>query len=111
MSAPALLDATPLAGAHSARGIGAAVRGLVGGLAELPQDDRPVLLVRAGQPVPDGFESPRGPLAALAVYRLPDPWPGRGGSGSCAGPRRGVSSTRSSRRWCRRAGPWSPAST
>ena len=75
MSAPALLDATPLAGAHSARGIGAAVRGLVGGLAELPPDDRPLLLVRAGQRAPEGFESravrwPRWPL-----YRLPDPWP------------------------------------
>lgn len=75
MPAPALLDATPLAGAHSARGIGAAVRGLVGGLAELPPDDRPVLLVRTGQPVPEGFEAravrwPRWPL-----YRLPDPWP------------------------------------
>lgn len=75
MRPPALLDATPLAGAHSARGIGAAVRGLVGGLAELPADERPALLVRAGQSVPDGFEArpvrwPRWPL-----YRLPDPWP------------------------------------
>lgn len=75
MPAPALLDATPLAGAHSARGIGAAVRGLVGGLQGLPPGDRPALLVRAGQPVPAGFEAravrwPRWPL-----YRLPDPWP------------------------------------
>ena len=75
MPAPALLDATPLAGAHSARGIGAAVRGLVDGLAELPAQERPALLLRAGQPAPPGFEVravrwPRWPL-----YRLPDPWP------------------------------------
>lgn len=75
MPAPALLDATPLAGAHSARGIGAAVRGLLDGLSGLAEEDRPALLVREGQPVPAGFAAravrwPRWPL-----YRLPDPWP------------------------------------
>lgn len=75
MPAPALLDATPLAGAHSARGIGAAVRGLVGGLAELPPDERPVLLVRRGQEVPTGFAAHEVRWPRWPVYRLPDPWP------------------------------------
>ena len=75
MPAPALLDATPLAGAHSARGIGAAVRGLVGGLAELPAEERPALLVRRGQAVPAGFEALEVRWPRWPIYRLPDPWP------------------------------------
>ena len=35
MPAPALLDATPLASAHSTRGIGAAVRGMIRKVAHL----------------------------------------------------------------------------
>jgi glycosyltransferase involved in cell wall biosynthesis len=73
--APVLLDATPLAGGHGARGIGAAVRGMLDGLATVPPADRPRLLVRAGQAPPPGFDAvavrwPRWPL-----HRVPDPWP------------------------------------
>ncbi len=75
MPAPALLDATPLASAHATRGIGAAVRGLLEGFAALPPDERPTLLVRAGQAVPDGFEAREVRWPRWPVYRLPDPWP------------------------------------
>jgi glycosyltransferase involved in cell wall biosynthesis len=75
MAAPVLLDATPLADGHSARGIGTAVRGVVAALGGRPAGERPALLVRRGQAAPAGFESravawPRWPL-----HRLPDPWP------------------------------------
>ena len=75
MPAPALLDATPLTSAHATRGIGAAVRGLLEGFAALPPDERPTLLVRAGQAVPDGFEAREVRWPRWPVYRLPDPWP------------------------------------
>lgn len=75
MSPPALLDATPLAGAHANRGIGAAVRGMVGGFARRPAEERPRLLVRRGQPVPPGFEAREVAWPAWPLYRLPDPWP------------------------------------
>jgi glycosyltransferase involved in cell wall biosynthesis len=75
MPVPVLLDATPLSDGHSARGIGTALRGVVGALGALPPGERPALLVRRGQAVPDGFDAravawPRWPL-----HRLPDPWP------------------------------------
>jgi glycosyltransferase involved in cell wall biosynthesis len=73
--APVLLDATPLASGHGARGIGAAVRGMLAGLAERPEDDRPRLLVRDGQPVPDGFAATAVRWPAWPLHRLPDPWP------------------------------------
>jgi glycosyltransferase involved in cell wall biosynthesis len=75
MPAPALLDATPLASAHATRGIGAAVRGMLEGFAALPPDDRPALLVRRGQSVPEGFEAREVRWPRWPVYRLPDPWP------------------------------------
>ena len=75
MPAPALLDATPLASAHATRGIGAAVRGLLEGFGALPETDRPVLLVRRGQPVPQGFAGCEIPWPIWPAYRLPDPWP------------------------------------
>ncbi len=75
MPAPALLDATPLAGAHSNRGIGAVVRGMLDGFALLPSADRPLLLVRDGQAVPDGFDARSVSWPAWPLYRLPDPWP------------------------------------
>ncbi len=75
MPAPALLDATPLASAHSTRGIGAAVRGMIHGLQRLPADDRPRLLLRDGQEAPDGFEVARVHWPTWPLHRLPDPWP------------------------------------
>jgi glycosyltransferase involved in cell wall biosynthesis len=72
---PSLLDATPLADGHSLRGIGAAVRGLISGMEGLPADERPVLLVRRGQPVPDGFASREVRWPRWPSHRLPDPWP------------------------------------
>lgn len=75
MPAPALLDATPLASAHSTRGIGAAVRGMITGLQRLPADDRPRLLLRDGQDAPPGFEVARVHWPTWPLHRLPDPWP------------------------------------
>jgi glycosyltransferase involved in cell wall biosynthesis len=75
MSAPALLDATPLASGHATRGIGAAVRGMLEGFAVLPAGERPALLVRRGQEVPEGFEGHAVSWPRWPVYRLPDPWP------------------------------------
>ncbi|WP_217914377.1 glycosyltransferase [Miltoncostaea marina] len=75
MPAPALLDATPLAGGHSDRGIGAALRGLLGGLRALPEGERPRLLVREGQPVPEGFAARAVRWPAWPLHRIPDPWP------------------------------------
>jgi glycosyltransferase involved in cell wall biosynthesis len=75
MPAPALLDATPLASAHATRGIGAAVRGMLEGLAALPAAERPALLVRRGQTVPAGFEGHEVIWPRWPIYRLPDPWP------------------------------------
>jgi|GEM_PF-328259 len=82
MGLPVILDATPLAGGHGVRGIGAAVRGLIHGFASVPETERPLLMLPAGSDVPGGFRAlgvslPSWPLARLNV---PDPWPGfRGG--------------------------------
>ncbi len=71
-----LFDATPLARAHAARGIGAAVRGTVSGLAEvLGPAERPVLLVTDRQEPVDGFRCVRVRWPAWRVERLPDLWP------------------------------------
>lgn len=75
MPAPALFDATPLANGHATRGIGAAVRGMLEGFSELPDADRPVLLVRRGQAVPAGFEGREVAWPRWPIYRIPDPWP------------------------------------
>lgn len=77
MPLPVILDATPLAGGHGVRGIGAAVRGLLDGLSALPEEDRPALLVDEAATAPAGFATvpltlPRWPLWRLGV---PDPWP------------------------------------
>ncbi|MGD9696607.1 MAG: glycosyltransferase family 4 protein [Thermoleophilia bacterium] len=75
MTVPVLLDATPLADGHSARGIGAAVRGILAGFAEIPARERPVLLVRSGQEVPGGFTVRAVSWPRWNAPRLPDPWP------------------------------------
>jgi glycosyltransferase involved in cell wall biosynthesis len=75
MPAPVLLDATPLASAHGLRGIGAAVRGLLDGLAARPEEERPVLLVRRDQEAPAGFETRSVAWPRWRSYRVPDPWP------------------------------------
>jgi glycosyltransferase involved in cell wall biosynthesis len=75
MCSSVLLDATPLSSGHSARGIGAALRGLLSGLAAQAPSDRPWLLVRDGQEVPEGFRSRAVRWPAWPLYRLPDPWP------------------------------------
>ncbi len=75
MTPPALLDATPLAGGHAARGIGTAVRGLIAGLATLPAEERPTLLVRRSQEVPRGFAARGVWWPAWPLHRAPDPWP------------------------------------
>jgi glycosyltransferase involved in cell wall biosynthesis len=75
MTPPALLDATPLAGGHAARGIGTAVRGLIAGLATLPAEERPVLLVRHSQEVPHGFHARTVRWPLWPLHRAPDPWP------------------------------------
>ncbi|HMN99030.1 MAG TPA: glycosyltransferase family 1 protein [Miltoncostaeaceae bacterium] len=75
MPAPVLLDATPLASGHGARGIGAAVRGMLGGLAAMPPADRPRLLVRAGQTPPPGFDAVAVRWPGWRLHRVPDPWP------------------------------------
>ena len=75
MPVPALLDATPLGSAHSERGIVVAVRGMIGGLASLPEGERPRLLVRRGQARPAGFEVVDVRWPSWPLYRIPDPWP------------------------------------
>ena len=47
------------------------------GLAQpfLEIDERPRLLVRAGQDVPGGFASTAMPWPAWRLHRVPDPWP------------------------------------
>jgi len=75
MPLPVLLDATPLARPHAVRGIGRAVSGLVSGLGGLPADERPHLLVRAGQSAPTGFDVAAVRWPSWNGYRLPDPWP------------------------------------
>jgi glycosyltransferase involved in cell wall biosynthesis len=75
MSAPALLDATPLSSPHGLRGIGAAVRGLIGAFGDGPAGDRPELLVRTSQEPPPGFVSHEVRWPAWGLYRVPDPWP------------------------------------
>ena len=75
MPAPVLLDATPLASGHGARGIGAAVRGMLQGLAEVPPADRPRLLVRDGQAPPPGFDAVAVRWPGWPLHRVPDPWP------------------------------------
>jgi glycosyltransferase involved in cell wall biosynthesis len=70
-----LLDATPLADGHSLRGIGAAVRGLVSGMGAVPAHERPELLVRRGQPVPQGFRVREVRWPRWPSHRVPDPWP------------------------------------
>lgn len=83
MSATPLFDATPLAGAHGARGIGAAVAGMIEGFAALPVQERPRLILAARQDAPAGFSHtrirrPPWP-AAMGRLRLPDPWPALSG--------------------------------
>lgn len=75
MPAPVLLDATPLASGHGARGIGAAVRGMLDGLAAVPPADRPRLLVRTGQAPPPGFDAVAVRWPGWPLHRVPDPWP------------------------------------
>ena len=75
MPASVLLDATPLSDGHSARGIGTAVRGVVGALAALAPGERPTLLVRRGQEVPAGFAAREVAWPRWPLHRLPDPWP------------------------------------
>src|SRR5262245_27759941 len=75
MRAPVLLDATPMSGDHGLRGIGAAVRGLVDGLAGMEAGERPTLLVRPGQARPAGFEARPLRWPRWRWYRVPDPWP------------------------------------
>lgn len=74
MTETVLMDATPLAGGHGQRGIGAAVRGLLEGFRALPADERPALLAAAPQP---GFDTVVARLPAWPLGRvpLPDPWP------------------------------------
>jgi glycosyltransferase involved in cell wall biosynthesis len=75
MPAPVLLDATPLRGGHATRGIGAAVRGMIAGLRELPEAERPRLLLRRGDPGPEGFAAVAVRWPHWPLHRLPDPWP------------------------------------
>lgn len=75
MAAPVLLDATPLGDGHAARGIGTAVRGVVGALEGRPEDQRPVLLLRRGQAAPPGFATREVAWPRWPLHRLPDPWP------------------------------------
>jgi alpha-1,3-rhamnosyl/mannosyltransferase len=83
--APVLLDATPLASGHGARGIGAAVRGMLTGLAGVAAEDRPRLLVREGQPAPEGFEAVAVRWPSWPLHRLPDPWPALRGERAARG--------------------------
>ncbi len=71
-----LLDATPLARGHAARGIGMATRELIGALAaELPYDARPALLVTSRQPPVAGFTDIRVRWPRWPTHHVPDPWP------------------------------------
>ncbi len=75
MPLPVLLDVTPLSRGHSDRGIGAALRGLLAGLAGVPAESRPTLVTRAGQITPNGFAMKAVPWPAWPLAHLPDPWP------------------------------------
>lgn len=76
MDADVLFDATPLGRDHSARGIGAAVRGMAEGLAAQAPRRRPAFLVEG-----EGVEVPLIPerysvrWPNVRIRRLPDPWP------------------------------------
>jgi glycosyltransferase involved in cell wall biosynthesis len=61
-----LLDARPLQGANSQRGIGSYVRGLIAGLLEAGFDSRTALLFDAGFPIPP---IPAGDFVAYTVRR------------------------------------------
>ncbi|MGD9572505.1 MAG: glycosyltransferase family 4 protein [Thermoleophilia bacterium] len=74
-AAPALLDATPLAGAHADRGIGTAMREVVAAFGRRPAAERPRLLLRRGQEAPAGFDVAEVDWPAWRFHRLPDPWP------------------------------------
>lgn len=82
-----LLDATPLAEGHARRGIGVAVAGLLSGLAGLPEKERPVLLARGGQTVPEGFSVRRVSWRSVTLPRVPEIGPRRVGA-RAAGRRR-----------------------
>lgn len=77
MPLPVILDATPLAGGHGARGIGTAVRGLVEAFAERPEGERPQLLVSDDVPPAPAFTTVPLSLPGWPLWRLgvPDPWP------------------------------------
>ncbi len=75
MAAPVLLDATPLADGHAARGIGTAVRGIVEALGRRAEAERPALLVRRGQAAHPGFAAHEVSWPRWPLHRLPDPWP------------------------------------
>lgn len=72
MAAPVLLDATPLAEGHAQRGIGVALSGLLEGFRGFDEDERPVLLTRAGGPTPAGFLTQPVRWPGLQAPRLPD---------------------------------------
>lgn len=80
-----LLDATPLARGHAARGIGSAVTGLIAGFAALDRGERPDLLVAADQSAPPGFRTTAVRWPAWRPYRIPDPWPALVGERRLAG--------------------------
>lgn len=78
MTVPAavVMDATPLARGHAARGIGAAVRGTLDGLRTvLDPDDRPTLLITDHQEAIDGFRCVAIRWPDWTIERLPDLWP------------------------------------
>lgn len=75
MARQVLLDATPLASPHGLRGIGAAVRGLIDGFSQLPDAERPELMLRTAQEAPQGFGAHGVRWPGWGVYRVPDPWP------------------------------------
>ena len=91
MTPPALLDATPLAGGHAARGIGAAVRGpdrRAGRAAARTSGRR--CWCATGQAVPPGLRGARGALARVAAVPAARPLAGGPrGAGGAAGGRRG----------------------
>src|SRR5947207_2243676 len=84
MPTPVLLDATPLGGDHALRGIGAALRGLLAELAHADEGERPVLLVRRGQPA-EGFRAVAVHWPRWPWWRIPDPWPALVGERRVAG--------------------------
>jgi glycosyltransferase involved in cell wall biosynthesis len=75
MPGPTLLDATPLVGGHSVRGIGTALRGLLHGMVSLPPEERPEVAIRVTQPPPPEFTARRIPWPNWPLHRVPDPWP------------------------------------